>query len=160
MPKLNDAQRIMLSTASQRDNRSLYPLDLLIKSNSRARNIDVLLDAGFAEELETTDKSAIDRVDGDIGYGIFVTDAGLAAIGIGGAPTPSEPAKPAKDCKSAAVIELLERDAGATMAELTAATGWLPHSTRAALTGLRKKGYDIDRGKRDDVTCYRIMKAA
>jgi hypothetical protein len=28
---------------------------------------------------------------------------------------------------------------------LVAATGWLPHTTRAALTGLRKRGYAIER---------------
>ena len=30
-----------------------------------------------------------------------------------------------------------------TLAELIAATGWLPHTTRAALTGLRKRGYAV-----------------
>lgn len=40
------------------------------------------------------------------------------------------------------------------------ATGWLPHTMRAALTGLKKKGHAIDRSKRDDVTCYRITKSA
>ena len=38
------------------------------------------------------------------------------------------------------------------------ATGWLPHTTRAALTGLKKKGHTIQRDKRGDVTCYRITK--
>lgn len=36
------------------------------------------------------------------------------------------------------VIALLSREQGATLAELIEATGWLPHTTRAALTGLRK----------------------
>jgi site-specific DNA recombinase len=36
---------------------------------------------------------------------------------------------------------LLQRDCGATLEELIAATDWLPHTTRAALTGLRKRGY-------------------
>lgn len=30
---------------------------------------------------------------------------------------------------------------GASLDELAGATGWLPHTTRAALTGLRKKGH-------------------
>jgi hypothetical protein len=34
------------------------------------------------------------------------------------------------------------------------ATDWLPHSVRAALTGLKKKGHAIERGRRDDVTFY------
>ena len=36
----------------------------------------------------------------------------------------------------------------------------LPHTTRAALTGLRKKGHAVDKFKRDDVTCYRIAAVA
>ncbi|QYU70542.1 DUF3489 domain-containing protein [Leptolyngbya sp. 15MV] len=58
------------------------------------------------------------------------------------------------------VIALLERTGGATLVEMVEATGWLPHTTRAALTGLKKKGYTITKDKRDDVTCYRIAKAA
>lgn len=58
------------------------------------------------------------------------------------------------------VIALLRRDEGATLAELMDATGWQPHSTRAALTGLRKKGHVIEKTKRDEVTCYRITGAA
>ncbi|HZZ24696.1 MAG TPA: DUF3489 domain-containing protein [Roseiarcus sp.] len=40
---------------------------------------------------------------------------------------------------------LLRRADGATIVDLTQATGWLPHTTRAALTGLRKRGYAIVR---------------
>lgn len=58
--------------------------------------------------------------------------------------------------KIATVIALLQRPEGATLAELIEATGWLPHTARAALTGLRKKGHAIVRDKREDVTCYRI----
>ena len=61
--------------------------------------------------------------------------------------------------KIAAVITLLEREQGATLAEMVEATGWLPHTTRAALTGLKKKGHTVTKDKRDDVTCYRIAKA-
>ena len=34
---------------------------------------------------------------------------------------------------------------GATLDALVNATGWLPHTTRAVLTGLRKRGFEIDR---------------
>ena len=61
--------------------------------------------------------------------------------------------------KSAAVIALLTREDGATLDEMITATGWLPHTTRAVLTGLKKKGHDIVRGKRGEVTCYRIAAA-
>lgn len=72
-------------------------------------------------------------------------------------PVPTEPRGPSK---IGAVIALLEREQGATLAEMVQATSWLPHTTRAALTGLKKKGHAITKDKRDDVTCYRIAKAS
>jgi hypothetical protein len=47
--------------------------------------------------------------------------------------------------KQALLIEMLSSEQGATLAALTDATGWLPHTARAALTGLRKKGFSITR---------------
>ena len=64
------------------------------------------------------------------------------------------------ETKQARVITLLGRDTGASLDELIAATGWLPHTTRAALTGLRHKGFVLDRDKRaDGTTVYRISSA-
>ena len=54
---------------------------------------------------------------------------------------------------------MLSRKNGVTIDELIAATGWLPHTTRAALTGLRKRGHTIERRRTDDVTHYRIVAA-
>jgi DNA-binding MarR family transcriptional regulator len=68
-----------------------------------------------------------------------------------------EPQKSTGETKQARVIALLERDTGATLAELIAVTGWLPHTTRAPLTGLRHKGLVLDKSKREDgTTVYRI----
>ena len=62
--------------------------------------------------------------------------------------------------KQARVIALLARDTGATLDELVAATAWLPHTTRAVLTGLRHKGFVLDKSKREDgTTVYRISSA-
>ena len=65
---------------------------------------------------------------------------------------------PPRHTKIGGVIARLEREQGATLDEMVKATGWLPHTTRAALTGLKKKGHTIQRDKRGDVTCYRITK--
>ena len=35
-------------------------------------------------------------------------------------------------------------------------TGWLPHKTRAVLTGLKKKGYVLTRSERDGASVYCI----
>ena len=45
-----------------------------------------------------------------------------------------------KTTKTDAVLKLLERQQGATVAQLQKATGWQPHSVRAALTWLRQEG--------------------
>ena len=45
-----------------------------------------------------------------------------------------------KTTKTDAVLKLLERQQGATVAPLQKATGWQPHSVRAALTGLCQEG--------------------
>ena len=73
-------------------------------------------------------------------------------------PGPIRPSAPRGGSKLARVIALLERDHGATIAELIAATGWLAHTTRAALTGLRKRGYAVAIDRSDDKrgSFYRI----
>ncbi len=179
MTTLSDTQRILLSNATQRENGSLLPLPATMKpGGGTAKAIAALMRQGFADERETDNPTAVHRVDGDINHGIFITPAGAAAIGIdlvddGGDKAPAAAAAasdapvtaipthaPRASSKSAAVVTLLGRTQGATLPELIAATGWLPHTTRAALTGLRKKGHAITRGKRDGITCYFIVEAA
>ena len=64
---------------------------------------------------------------------------------------------PKRPTKQEQVAALLLRDEGATIAQMIAATGWLPHTVRAALTGLKKKGYAIDSDKVGDVRTYRAI---
>jgi hypothetical protein len=66
---------------------------------------------------------------------------------------------PRDGTKLARILELLQRDCGATLEELTAATGWLPHTARAALTGLRKRGCSvtIDRSGKERGSKYRAQ---
>lgn len=61
--------------------------------------------------------------------------------------------------KSALILNLLKREQGSTLAELVEATVWQPHTARATLTGLRKKGYAIERRKRGEITCYHLLGA-
>ena len=67
-----------------------------------------------------------------------------------GIKTIAMPSKPQQ------ILDLLTRDCGATLAELATLVNWLPHSTRAYLTGLRKKGHVIDSDKVDGVRRYRL----
>ena len=65
-----------------------------------------------------------------------------------------EPKAPTKQQQLAALVV---RDEGATLDQMIAVTGWLPHTTRAALTGLKKKGYAISSDKVDGVRTYRAV---
>ena len=71
-----------------------------------------------------------------------------AAAGSGAPPTTI--AAPREGSKLAAVVGLLRREGGATVEQVADAMGWLPHTPRAALTGLRKRGFGIDRRKATD----------
>ena len=67
--------------------------------------------------------------------------------------------RPIGPSKAEQVIKLLTRAKGATAPELTETTGWQPHSCRAFLTGLRKKGHVIERQARGQHgTAYKIIK--
>ena len=52
---------------------------------------------------------------------------------------------------------LLVRDEGATIDQMREVTGWLPHTVRAAVTGLKKLGYAIDSDKAGGLRTYRAM---
>lgn len=72
-------------------------------------------------------------------------------------PTITAAAPAAKSTKRDQLAALLLRDEGATLDQMIAATGWLPHTTRAALTGLKKLGYAIDSDKIDGIRTYRAV---
>lgn len=54
---------------------------------------------------------------------------------------------PKRPSKSAAVLAMLQRPEGATLDQIVIATGWLPHTARAALTGLKRKGHEVTSDK-------------
>lgn len=173
-PKLNDLQLILLSTAAQRDDGSVFPVAASIAEEEvRIRKaIQPLLKHSLLEELPIKDRRIAWREEVDQSTGVFITTAGRSVIGPSGddaesvnydarTTTKKDGAKPiCKVKKTELVLGLLRRPEGATLNELIDATGWLPHTTRAALTGLRKKGHIVERSTREDATCYRIAEAA
>lgn len=70
-----------------------------------------------------------------------------------GAPMAQTPSK------ASVLLEVLGRDGGATLDQMVAATGWQSHTTRAALTDMRKKGHAITSEKADGVRVYRLAQA-
>lgn len=75
---------------------------------------------------------------------------------------PTQPTEPTnrsakRETKASHVEQSMKARNGATIAELVEVTNWLPHTTRAFLTGLRKKGIKVLKEQRKDgTTCYRL----
>ncbi len=63
-----------------------------------------------------------------------------------------------RETKRARLIGLLKRANGSDVATLSRELGWQQHTTRAALTGLRKAGFSIERvqGEGGRAASYRI----
>ena len=77
-------------------------------------------------------------------------DLGTAGAS-GGAPPPAS-------TKRAKLIAMLERAEGASVTEIGQRLGWLPHTVRAAMTGLRKAGREVTRSKdASDRSVYRLV---
>lgn len=58
------------------------------------------------------------------------------------------------------VLDLLQRPEGSSLNDLVAATGWQPHTARAMLTGLKKKGHQLTSRKLEaGPRIYRIVTA-
>jgi hypothetical protein len=178
--KLTDAQLVMISAAAQRKDHCLSA-PATIKGAALSKVSAKLAKLGLARKIEAKAGAPIwRRDDAGQGYALKLTAAGLKAIAVdagsqdaiehgealqpqaknGVSPDEGHPARvaaPRDGSKLALVIEHLQRADGATIIDLTQATGWLPHTTRAALTGLRKRGYAVIReriGAGDSV--YRI----
>lgn len=69
---------------------------------------------------------------------------------------PGTPSAPRPRSKLGIVVKLLSAADGATLERLVEATGWLPHTLRAALTSLRKRGYAVERIRDGAGSRYRI----
>jgi hypothetical protein len=196
--KLNDTQLLLLSGASQREDRcAVVPTGA--KRRSALRAAGKLLEAGLLKEVRAKADAPVWRRDEESGVNyslklsitgakvIVVEDAGSVDYANEGRQNTTaavtaqndewdaelttldkavvnlKPAysAPRSGTKIARVVTLLERECGATLEELVGATGWLPHTTRAALTGLRKRGYAVvlDRSDRQRGSVYRVGSA-
>ncbi len=78
---------------------------------------------------------------------------------VGSGAAPVEPMPPKAPSKTSTILGMLQHEGGTTLEEMVRATGWLPHTTRAALTGIRKKGHEVVRSKFDGETRYAIVAA-
>ena len=67
-----------------------------------------------------------------------------ALAGRSTAHAPGGPRKPRQGTKQEAVLTLLRRDEGATIAQVMEATGWAQHTVRGFFAGLKKKGHTVE----------------
>ena len=170
-PKLSDTQLVILSGAAQRDDRSLlpFPESLTVKGAALDKVIATLRKRNLIEERRIADGAPEWRRDEDNrAYGLFITTAGLLALGIEDTdtdrtsvaaaavprkrktatarpkPKAASPAgskqrpAPAKS-KQDLVIQMLRRQSGVTIDDIVAETGWQRHSVRGFFSGLIKK---------------------
>jgi Protein of unknown function (DUF3489) len=169
--KLSDTHLVLLSAAAQNE-AYLLPRPNRISDKAIQALALKLVRAGLADEVSVLSDQPHWRADDDARIGLRITRKGLAAIGLNEADEPSAPTPerekqlhptraPRAGSKQAAILALLGREEGAALADLIAATGWLPHTTRAALTGLRQRGYRLARSKAEDGrTLYRVQSDA
>jgi Protein of unknown function (DUF3489) len=161
MPKLSDTQAVLLAAAAARADLSVLPAPETIRLEGAAleRSLGALLRRGLI--AEAADDRRGRRSKWAVANGgrrrLVVTPAGLEALGVeageeAGPATKSAPvaveaqaavavARPGG--KLGVLLDAVSRPEGATLEELTAAVDWLPHTTRAALTRLRQRGYDV-----------------
>ena len=172
MIKLNDMQLVLLTSACQREDGSLLPApESLGDQSARIRKaIEALIKKDLVTEKEGMATDQRWRDDGDLTIGVIATDAGRAIIDPPATEDPSSSPQPRvtadgaaaepRSTKQALLLDLLKREGGASLDEIVAATGWLPHTSRAALTGLRKKGHEIAKEKVEGTTRYNIRAVA
>ncbi|MER2268086.1 DUF3489 domain-containing protein [Methylobacterium oxalidis] len=170
-PALTPAQRDLLTAARQRADHLLTPPPR-VRGRARQLMAERLVALSLAERVPVgAEQPAWQGGSSDDLSGLRLTAEGLRAIAdtSEGEAAPdaicqgqSEPssalAEPAAWTKIARLLALLRREDGADLAALAAATGWQPHTIRAALTGLRHKGYVLTRDKRtgDGASVYRV----
>ncbi|HRW15543.1 DUF3489 domain-containing protein [Amaricoccus sp.] len=174
MPRLSDTQAILLTAAAARTDLSLLPVPdtIRLKGGALDRTVKALLDRGFVTDGTGTGATAQPTTGGNH---LVITPKGLAAIGPEirdvGPPasvdgpgagqktdTAVRPDRPGG--KLGILLDAVARPTGATLDELTTATAWLPHTTRAALARLRQRGFDVRLATTEGRKAYRLVEAA
>ncbi len=180
--KLTDTQLIVLSKAAARDD-GLAAVPEGLNKAAAAKVGASLVSCKLMREVRSKPDMPLWREDEEgRGTSLVITREGREAIGIEDSENDSskeamrtkqrrpglgqQPSsghrstkvdEPRPGSKQALIIKMLSRKAGATLEALVEATSWLPHTTRAALTGLRKRGYTVLLERQDGKpSLYRI----
>ena len=179
MTKLTETQTIILSAGAQRPENIALPLPKGLAGAAAKMAVTKMIEHGWLQEVDANLRRGepLWRESGD-GHGttLVVTDAGLLAIGIepvvvktvvairqhaAGTPAPKVPVI-REGTKQATLIAMLRAPDGVTIEEIMAATGWLAHTARGALSGALKKKLGLEvTSERDDARgrVYRLPAA-
>jgi hypothetical protein len=176
MAKLTDTQLMVLSKASQREDGAAVVPDRMNKA-AAAKVAASLVSKKLMREIRAKPGVPVWRhADDGRALSLVLLRAGRDAVGVDEAPDQSvlksaadaqspetipqdQPVSPAPRSggKQTRIVSILSSSSGATLNELMAATGWLAHTTRAALSRLRQRGYMLERMKQPDhPTSWRI----
>ena len=174
-PKLTDTQLVMLSAAAQRADHALHPFpqSLTVKGAALDKVVETLRKRNLIEERRITEGAPEWRRDEDNrAYGLFITTAGLLALGIeetdedqtsvaaatmprkrktatarpkpqAASPIASKQRSAPTKSKQDLVIQMLRRQSGVTIDDIVAKTGWQPHSVRGFFSGLVRKKLNL-----------------
>jgi hypothetical protein len=173
---LTDHQRCVLHAASRSANLNAWPLPQRLSLSKGSATIVVkgLLKKGFIEERAALGHDAIWRETEDgRPMTLVITKAGLAAVGMlpevagdrkraveqsaqkahdGAKRGPTAPAsqnqhkRPRSGSKLAMLVELLERNEGATVEEAAATLNWQQHTVRGVMSGALTKKFGLEIG--------------
>jgi len=176
MTILTETQTLILRAGAQRPENIALPLPKGLAGAAAKMAVTKMIERGWLREVDANlcRNEPLWRETGD-GHGttLVVSEAGLLMIEIapatanplsairGSAKTQlvAKPPTPRARIKQALLIAMLRRPDGATMEEILAATQWLAHTARGAISGVMKKklGLVVTSAKTEGCgTVYRI----
>ncbi len=157
--KLHSQDVPHLRAAAQREDR-LVPPPTDVSVSVRRASLTRLVRAGVVVDVPVEDEVLGWRRTAQSILGLRITEAGLAALQPPGAEGEQQlEAAAQRTTKRDSVVALMQREGGAGISELIAATDWQAHTVRAAITGLRKSGLVVETTRNETGAVYRIVPA-
>jgi len=126
--KLTDTQRSLLQAAAMHPDKQLANFPANLRGGALAKVINALLNAKLIESSNHSPDA------------FQITAEGMQAIGVTPQPKPAT----REGTKQAVLINLLKRPEGATLPQMTEATGWQVHTVRGAMAGALKKKLGLE----------------
>lgn len=140
--KLTDTQRALLEAAAKHPQKKLTNFPDTLKGGARIKVLTAMRNAQLIEP------SAVEPE-------VYVATAtGLQEIGI----TIQPPSMTREGTKQAVLIELLRRAEGATLPQMTEATGWQVHTVRGVMAGALKKKLGLEITSEKQISTDRVYR--